>query len=110
MAKDKTLYTCSACGGSTPRWLGRCPQCGEWNTLVESTQAAPAAGKNRYSAMAALAPSSAVAVLGEIEAAEVARTPTGQEELDRVLGGGIVAGADGRRRSPPLQRDLQRRG
>ena len=93
MAKDKTLYMCSACGGSTPRWLGRCPQCGEWNTLVESTQAAPAAGKNRYSAMAALAPSSAVAVLGEIEAAEVARTPTGQEELDRVLGGGIVAGA-----------------
>ena len=93
MAKDKTLYMCSACGGSTPRWLGRCPQCGEWNTLVESTQASPSAGKNRYSAMAALAPSSAVAVLGEIEAAEVARTPTGQEELDRVLGGGIVAGA-----------------
>jgi len=67
MAKDKTLFSCTACGGNTPRWLGRCPSCGEWNTLVESTVAAPGAGKHRFSAMAGLAPSSAVAVLGEIE-------------------------------------------
>ncbi|MEY2656839.1 MAG: DNA repair protein RadA [Betaproteobacteria bacterium] len=93
MAKDKTLFTCSACGGSTPRWLGRCPQCGEWNTLIESAPSAAGAGKHRFSAMAGLAPSSAVAVLADIEAADVARTPTGQEELDRVLGGGIVPGA-----------------
>ena len=36
MAKDKTLYTCNECGGTTPRWLGKCPSCGAWNSLVES--------------------------------------------------------------------------
>ncbi|MBI5333161.1 MAG: DNA repair protein RadA [Burkholderiales bacterium] len=90
MAKDKTLYTCTACGGTSAKWLGRCPNCGEWNTLEET--AAPAAsspGKNRFQSLAAASP---VATLSDIEAAEVARTPTGLEELDRVLGGGIVEG------------------
>ncbi|MFZ5520576.1 MAG: DNA repair protein RadA [Pseudomonadota bacterium] len=90
MAKDKTLYTCTACGGTSAKWLGRCPNCGEWNTLEET--AAPTAsspGKNRFQALAAASP---VATLSDIEAAEVARTPTGLEELDRVLGGGIVEG------------------
>jgi DNA repair protein RadA/Sms len=88
MAKDKTLYTCSECGGTTPKWLGKCPHCNAWNTLTE-TVAEPAAGKNRFQALARSLP---VATLSEIEAADVARTPTGLEELDRVLGGGIVAG------------------
>lgn len=88
MAKDKTLYTCSECGGTTPKWLGKCPHCNAWNTLIE-TVAEPAAGKNRFQALARSLP---VATLSEIEAADVARTPTGLEELDRVLGGGIVAG------------------
>ena len=94
MAKDKSIYTCNECGATSPRWLGKCPGCGAWNTLVESVAEAPAAaGKNRLGAsFAALAPASEVQPLAAIEAVEVARTPTGQGELDRVLGGGIVEG------------------
>jgi DNA repair protein RadA/Sms len=87
MAKDRTVYTCSECGGTNPKWLGRCPHCGAWNTLVEAVAEAPA--RNRFQALAKTQP---VATLSEIEAADVERTPTGQEELDRVLGGGIVEG------------------
>ncbi|MGY0193474.1 DNA repair protein RadA [Leptothrix sp. BB-4] len=90
MARDKTLYTCRDCGGTSPKWLGQCPHCRAWNTLDEGP-AEPAAGavRNRFQGLARSLP---VATLADIEAAEVARTPTGQEELDRVLGGGIVAG------------------
>lgn len=85
----KTLYTCRECGGTSPKWLGQCPHCKAWNTLEEGV-AEPAAGKNNR--FQALAKSQPVATLSEIEAADVERTPTGQEELDRVLGGGIVPG------------------
>ena len=95
MAKDKTLYTCNACGATSPRWLGKCPGCGAWNSLEETVAepTAAAGGKNRLGgAFAALAPSAGVRPLAEIEAVDVARTPTGQGELDRVLGGGVVEG------------------
>ena len=92
MAKDKTQYTCTDCGGISAKWLGKCPSCGAWNTLIESAVESAAATKNRYAGMAALAPASEVAVLSDIEAQDVARTPTGQDELDRVLGGGMVEG------------------
>ena len=93
MAKEKTLFTCSACGGTSPRWLGKCPACGAWNTLVE-TVAEAEPGKNRYSAapFAGLAQAQAVQPLAAIEARDFARTASGLEELDRVLGGGIVEG------------------
>jgi DNA repair protein RadA/Sms len=90
MARDKTIYTCSECGGVSPKWLGRCPSCGAWNTLQEAVAEPAAAGKNRYQA---LTRSQAVATLADIEAADVSRTPTTIAELDRVLGGGIVEGA-----------------
>jgi len=91
MAREaKTLYTCRDCGGTSPKWLGQCPHCRAWNTLDEGVAEPPAgAARNRFQALARSQP---VATLSEIEAAEVTRTPTGQEELDRVLGGGIVAG------------------
>ncbi|MDR0457448.1 MAG: DNA repair protein RadA [Burkholderiaceae bacterium] len=95
MAKERPLYVCQTCGASSPRWLGRCPACTAWNTLVETVAepATSAPGKNRLSgAFAALTPSDQVRRLAEIEAEDIARTPTGQAELDRVLGGGIVAG------------------
>ena len=93
MAKEKSLYTCTDCGGTSPKWLGKCPACGAWNTLIETVADSGAAGKNRFAAgFAGLAPSAEVAVLADIEAQDVARTPTGQEELDRVLGGGMVEG------------------
>ena len=86
-AMAKSIYTCGECGGTSPKWLGKCPHCNAWNTLVESV--AEVASKNRIQPLAKSLP---VATLSEIEAAVVERTPTGQEELDRVLGGGIVAG------------------
>ncbi|WP_326541725.1 DNA repair protein RadA, partial [Pseudorhodoferax sp.] len=89
MAKEKSIYTCSECGGTSPKWLGKCPHCNAWNTLVETVAQPAAAGRNRF---AALAPAAELQVLADIEASDVARTPTGQEELDRVLGGGIVDG------------------
>lgn len=89
MAKEKTQYVCTECGGTCPRWLGKCPACNAWNTLVESVIEGATPAKNRF---AALAPSSAVLALQDIEASDLDRTPTGIEELDRALGGGMVAG------------------
>ena len=91
MAKDKSIYTCTECGGISPKWLGKCPSCGAWNTLVESIAEGPS--RNRYQgASRGLIATRAVATLSEIEASDVDRQPTGVDELDRVLGGGIVAG------------------
>ena len=90
MAKEKTVFACNACGGTSPKWLGKCPHCDAWNTLIETRQASEAGGKNRF---AGLTRPTELAVLSDIAASDVARTPTGQEELDRVLGGGIVSGA-----------------
>jgi len=90
MAAPKTQYTCAECGGITAKWLGRCPHCQAWNTLSETlAEPAAGAGKNRFQALAKSQP---VTTLSEIDAVDVARTPTGLDELDRVLGGGIVTG------------------
>jgi DNA repair protein RadA/Sms len=86
----KTVYTCRECGGNSAKWLGKCPHCGAWNSLDETVAEVAGPAKNRFQSPAKSLP---VATLSEIDAAEVARTPTGQEELDRVLGGGIVEGA-----------------
>ena len=88
MAKEKSVYTCTECGGTSAKWLGKCPSCGAWNTLIEGIAEAPT-GKNRYQS---LAKPQAVATLSEIEASDVDRQATGIDELDRVLGGGMVAG------------------
>jgi DNA repair protein RadA/Sms len=88
MAKSKTLYACSECGGTCPKWEGKCPHCGSWNTLVESV-AAPPVASHRF---APLAEASPVRSLSEIEARELPRQPSGIPEFDRVLGGGLVPG------------------
>ncbi|KAF4531044.1 hypothetical protein B566_EDAN019063 [Ephemera danica] len=90
MAKERTVFVCGECGGSSPKWLGRCPQCTAWNTLVE--EAAAPAGSSANHRFQALAKSQPVANLADIAVADVPRTPSGLEELDRVLGGGIVPG------------------
>ncbi len=89
MAKEKTVYTCSECGGTSPKWLGKCTHCHAWNTLIESVADNAAPTKNRFASLTAAAP---VQALCDIEATDFDRTPTGQDELDRVLGGGIVEG------------------
>ncbi|MBX9964419.1 MAG: DNA repair protein RadA [Burkholderiales bacterium] len=87
MAKPKTIYTCTECGGESLKWQGQCPHCGLWNTLVEGVaDKAPA----RYQG---LAEASKVARLAEVSAEEAPRRSTGISELDRVLGGGLVQGA-----------------
>jgi DNA repair protein RadA/Sms len=91
MSKEKTQFICEACGGTSPKWLGKCPQCEAWNTLVEQRQTAILGpSKHRYAPLAA---SSAVTPLGSIESRDFERTPTGIPEFDRVLGGGIVQGS-----------------
>jgi len=87
MAKPKTVYTCTECGASAPKWQGQCPGCGTWNTLVESV-ATPAAV--RFETVAGAR--SVVTKLASVKAQENSRIPTGLEEFDRVLGGGLVAG------------------
>jgi DNA repair protein RadA/Sms len=87
MAKAKTAYACTECGGQSTKWQGQCPHCGAWNTLVETIAATPA---TRFQALAG-APS-AVRPLATVETRDNARTPTGIEEFDRVLGGGLVSG------------------
>jgi DNA repair protein RadA/Sms len=91
VAAPKALYTCRECGGTSPKWLGQCPHCKAWNTLEEGVAETPA--KHRYqTGPLGLAKTQPVATLADIETAEVERERTGQDELDRVLGGGLVAG------------------
>ncbi len=90
MAKPKTQYVCNECGGTSPKWQGKCPACGAWNTLEEKTGDTAAAAAHRF---APLAGSSPVRKLAEIDTREQPRLSTGVSEFDRVLGGGLVAGA-----------------
>ena len=87
MAKAKTAYACTECGGTSSKWQGQCPNCGVWNTLVETIAATPA---SRFQALAGSA--SVVRSLSSVKTSDNQRAPTGIEEFDRVLGGGLVAG------------------
>jgi len=90
MAKVKTNYTCTECGGVSNKWSGQCPACEQWNTVVETIVEATG---NRFSTQhQGLAQSAPVLSLVDIEALDVPRFGTGIEEFDRVLGGGLVAG------------------
>ncbi|MBI2307613.1 MAG: DNA repair protein RadA [Rhodocyclales bacterium] len=88
MSKSKTVYTCSECGASLPKWQGQCPACNAWNTLIEGVaeKASPAA---RFQS---LAPAARLQNLSEIEPRETERIATGIGEFDRALGGGLVFG------------------
>jgi len=89
MAKPKSVYSCTECGGQVLKWQGQCPHCQQWNTLVETVaEAAPTS--NRFSL---IAETGKLQRLSEVEASEEARVPSGIPEFDRVLGGGLVAGA-----------------
>ncbi|MEW5890096.1 MAG: DNA repair protein RadA [Pseudomonadota bacterium] len=88
MARQKSVYTCTECGGQAPKWQGQCPHCNAWNTLVE-TLAETAPGGNRY---ASVAGSGRLQLLSDISPREEERIATGVEEFDRVLGGGLVPG------------------
>jgi len=90
MAKAKTVYACTECGGQSVKWQGQCPHCQAWNTLVESVAETAAPSSNRF---ALIAEGGKLQKLSEVEAREESRVSSGIEEFDRVLGGGLVPGA-----------------
>ncbi len=92
MSKLKTVFACQACGFESSKWLGRCPDCGEWNSFVEERQEVAVPGKGRPSA-ASLGPAARPLPYALVDGAEAARSPSGIGEFDRVLGGGIVPGS-----------------
>ncbi len=92
MAKSKTVYVCSNCAYETPKWLGKCPECGEWATLEEEVRQIESAGKNKL-APSRNAKSVSAMSLKDIQPDDELRYKTGMKELDRVLGGGIVKGS-----------------
>ena len=87
MAKARSVYACTECGGESPKWQGQCPHCGAWNTLVEGL--AESAPRHRFSG---ITKSSGLKRLAEVSARDAPRMASGIDELDRVLGGGFVAG------------------
>jgi DNA repair protein RadA/Sms len=93
MAKGSTQYVCQGCGASSPRWLGRCPSCGGWNTLVEELVQKGARGGRRVGVEGEGPPRGKPVPIESIQEDAAARMPTGITELDRVLGGGVVLGS-----------------
>ena len=93
--KLKTIYVCSNCGESSPRWMGRCPSCGAWNTMVEDVVVPePKASARSASARPSGVTSITARRLSEVSTTEEkSRIVTGISELDRVLGGGVVLGS-----------------
>ena len=91
MARLKTVYRCSACTASHPKWSGRCPACAEWNSLVEDVEEAGPAG--RATVPAGLPLVEPPIPITEVDATAGAPVPSGVPELDRVLGGGFVPGS-----------------
>lgn len=92
--KQKTLFYCTECGNETPKWAGKCPACGAWNTIVEQPEPAVSAksgGRSGGSRGRLTAPKAQLVT--ELDSDEEIRFPTGMGELDRVLGGGAVKGS-----------------
>lgn len=90
MAKTRTVYFCTNCGNETPKWQGRCPACGAWNTMEEHIEKPAAAGKIKSAISGG---SRKAQKLSELDTGSEIRFSTGMDELDRVLGGGAVAGS-----------------
>ncbi len=94
MAKEKTVFVCASCGYETPRWLGCCPDCGEWNTFEEQSRVPQSTPTKTADKSARYQTTSAAAqLLADVVETQEARVTTGNEELDRVLGGGLVEGS-----------------
>ena len=89
MAKPKIIYCCQSCGYQSPKWLGRCPDCNQWNSLVEEKQERAAHPRGELSLGSKEDPSP----IHAIDTDEEGRVLSGIGEFDRVLGGGLVAGS-----------------
>ena len=84
--KQKFIFRCQSCGGQTPKWMGKCPECGAWDTLVEERMSSGVLKKKKSSFL------STPVLLDSVDVEETDRIKTGVGEFDRVLGGGIVDG------------------
>ena len=93
MARLKIVYNCSDCGAQFPKWAGKCTACGAWNSLVEDVEDPSANHISSLAAGVALLASAPAQRIGEIDATHGAPRSTGIDELDRVLGGGLVPGS-----------------
>lgn len=89
MAKDKTIFVCNECGYESSKWLGKCPACNSWNTFFEQKVIESKNGALKPNNSKGNSPQK----LSSYEAKETLRTSTGFDELDRVLGGGLVKGS-----------------
>ena len=92
MAKVKTTFFCQNCGAQSTQWMGKCKSCGEWNTLVEEVVSKPKSGKANWESENSNRVNKAQAI-SDISLQSRARIDTSDNELNRVLGGGIVAGS-----------------
>ena len=90
MAKEKTVYVCSNCGQESPKWVGKCPSCGEWNTYVEEVVRKEVVNKRPVSGIETT--KAKPITLNEIIADDEPRIDLHDAELNRVLGGGLVQG------------------
>ena len=86
--KEKKVFVCTECDHQSPKWVGRCPGCGKWNTLEEETYTPPTPQKNQR--LALITDNCEPVLFDEMEMPEYIRSGTGIGELDRVLGGGVV--------------------
>ncbi len=93
MAAAKTLWYCTNCGNESPKWMGRCPACGEWNTMVEAPVEKKSAGSGSKGLAAKASNSRKPVYLKEIDRSKEPRLLLGLPEVDRLLGGGIVPGS-----------------
>ncbi len=93
MPKVKTVYQCSECGAQSPKWAGQCADCGAWNSLTEALPAVPSGGKTARFAGYAGDAGAQIQTLSDVQPGFEARVSTAVDELDRVLGGGLVAGS-----------------
>ena len=93
MAKTKTVYICSNCGADSPKWIGKCPNCGEWNTYVEETVVKESPAARRGAADFSSSTKPRPVLLRDISAEKEERLDMKDEELNRVLGGGLVRGS-----------------
>ena len=91
MAKEKTVYVCSNCGQDSPKWVGKCPSCGEWNTYVEEIVRKEPTNRRPVSGIETQKPKPLA--LSDIEADDEPRINMHDDELNRVLGGGLVPGS-----------------
>lgn len=91
MAKGSSIYSCQQCGYESTKWFGRCPDCGEWNSAVESVASLSLSTSKRWGKKAAGEAKTPIA-LSDVKTSRIVRLTTKISELDRVLGGGIVAG------------------